>query len=109
MTDARGRTRFPQEAKPRRLVNEIFFADDFESHGATQIDVERLVSDTHRTPTQFHRLPVFVRHQLVMLQALRCGVRGRIGRILRKRLPRTQLRQRELFAACKRDKIRSLQ
>ncbi len=62
MTDARGGTRFSQKSQPRRLVTEIFFADDFESHGATQIDVKRLVGDAHRTPTQFHRLPVFVRY-----------------------------------------------
>jgi hypothetical protein len=70
----------------RRLVTKIFFADDFESHRATQIDVKRLVGDTHRTTTQFHRLAVFVCHQLVMFQALRRVLRTRIGRILRKRL-----------------------
>ena len=66
MTHARSGTRFPQETKPRRLVTEIFFTDDFQSHRASQIDVECLVGDTHRTATQFDRSAIFVRHQLVM-------------------------------------------
>ena len=57
MTDARSGARFPQETKPGRLVTKIFFADDFESYRASQIDVERFVSDTHRTATQFDGWP----------------------------------------------------
>ena len=86
MTHARSRTRFPQETKPRSLVTKIFFADEFESHGAMQIDVKRLVGHTHRTPAQFHRSAIFARHQLVMFQALRCVLRSRIASILGKRL-----------------------
>src|SRR5271157_1899406 len=37
-----------------------------------QIDVERLVGDSHRTPTQLNRFPVFTRHQFIMLESLRC-------------------------------------
>ena len=71
MTDARRRTRFPQETKPRRFVTEIFFADDFKCHGASQIDVKRLVSDTHRTATQLDRFSIFVQHQFIMLESMR--------------------------------------
>jgi hypothetical protein len=39
------RTRLAQETKPSRFVTEISLADDFQCHGAVQIDVERLVSD----------------------------------------------------------------
>src|SRR5262249_48338095 len=35
---------FSQETNPGRLVTEILLADDFQRHGAVQIDVERLVS-----------------------------------------------------------------
>src|SRR5262249_1048271 len=51
------RPRFPQETKPGRLVTEISLADDFERHGTLQIDVERLVSNPHRTATQLDRFP----------------------------------------------------
>ena len=38
---------------------------------AVQIDVEGLVSDPHRTATQLDRFPIFIRHQLVVLKAVR--------------------------------------
>ena len=75
MPQLRRRTGFAQKAKPRRFITEISLADDFQCHGAVQIDVERLVSDAHRTPTQFDRFPVFARHQLIMLKSLRCQFR----------------------------------
>ncbi len=68
VTDAGRRTRFAQETKPSRFVTEIFFADDFQSHGASQIDVERFVSDPHRTATQLDRFPVFALDEFIMLK-----------------------------------------
>ena len=44
--------------------------DDFQCHGTVKIDVKRLVSDAHRTPTQLDRFAVFARHQLIVLKAL---------------------------------------
>src|SRR5271166_1672659 len=60
-----------QKTNPRRFITEIFLADDFQYHGAVQIDVERLVSDAHGTATQLDRFAVFTRHQLVVLKSLR--------------------------------------
>ena len=71
MTNARRRAGFAQKTKPRRFITEISLADDFQCHGAVQIDVERFVSDAHRTATQLDRFPVFALHQFVMLKALR--------------------------------------
>ena len=72
MANARRRSGFAQKTKPRRFITEISVADDFQCHGTVQIDVERLVSDPHRTATQLERFPVFARHQLVMLKSFRC-------------------------------------
>ena len=70
VTDAGRRTRFAQETKPSRFVTEISFADDFQCHGAPQIDIERFVSDPHRTATQLDRFPVFVLDKLIVLKPL---------------------------------------
>jgi hypothetical protein len=37
-----------------------------------KIDVDRLVGDAHRTAAQLDRFPIFARHQLIVLQPLRC-------------------------------------
>ena len=47
-----------------------------------QIDVERLVSDAHRTATQLDRFPVFARHQFIVLKSLRRLFRCRLDCIL---------------------------
>jgi hypothetical protein len=52
VTNARRRAGFAQKAKPRRFITEISLTDDFQCHGAVQIDVDRFVSDPHRTATQ---------------------------------------------------------
>src|SRR6516162_6139981 len=52
MTNTGRRAGFAQKTKLRRRVTEIFIADDFQSHRAAQIDVERLVSNAHRTATR---------------------------------------------------------
>ena len=82
MTNARRRAGFAQKTKPRRFITEISLADDFQCHGAVQIDVERFVSDPHRTATQLDRFPVFALHQFIMLKSLRCLFRCRLDRIL---------------------------
>src|ERR1700730_13208699 len=75
---------FAQKTKSCRLVTEIFLADDFQCHGAVEIDVERLVSDPHRTATQLDRFPVLARHQLIVLKSLhrlpQCGLDRTLGR-----------------------------
>src|SRR5271157_2937043 len=78
MTDTRRRTGFAEKTKPCRFITEISFNDDFQSHWAVQIDVERLVSDPHRSATQLERFPVFTPHQLVVLKSFRCLVRCRL-------------------------------
>lgn len=45
MADAGRWARFAQETKPRRFVTEIFFANDFQCHGASKIHVERFKGD----------------------------------------------------------------
>src|SRR5215471_6708883 len=79
-------TRLAQKTKPRRFITEISLTDDFQCHRAVQIDVERLVSDTHRTATQFDRFAIFTRHQFKVLKSLRWLVRCRPGRLLERRL-----------------------
>src|SRR5262249_47425575 len=70
MSDFRSRACFAEETKPRRFVTQISLVDDFQCHGALQIDVERLVSDPHCTATQLDRSTVFTRDQSVMLKML---------------------------------------
>src|SRR5262249_8045667 len=64
-----------QKAESRRFITDIFFVDDFQSHGAAQIDVERLVGDAHCTTTQLDRFLVFARYQLIVVKSLRRLVR----------------------------------
>src|SRR5271165_5499259 len=70
MPNTGGRTRLAQKTKPRRFIPEVFFVDDLQCHRAVQIDVERLVGDAHRTPTQLDRFPVFVLDQFIVLKSL---------------------------------------
>src|SRR5262245_15519172 len=77
---------FAQKTKPRRFITEILFADDFQRHRALEINVERLVSDPHRTATQLERLAVFVRQQLIMLKSLKHPFRSRLHSSLERRL-----------------------
>ena len=71
MTNACRCAGFAQKTGPRRFITQISLADNLQCHGAVQIDVKRLVSDAHRTPTQLDRFPVFARHQLIVLKSLR--------------------------------------
>src|SRR4029077_19828823 len=68
---------FTQKTKSRRLITEISFADDFQCHGAVQIDVKGLVSDAHCTATQLDRFSVFANYQLVMLESMQRQFRRR--------------------------------
>src|SRR6516165_4128199 len=79
---------FAQKAKPRRFISEILFTDDFQSHRASQIDVERFVSDPHRTATQLDRFAIFARYQLVVLKSFWWLVGCRLDRLLERRLAR---------------------
>src|SRR6516165_6076887 len=80
-------TRLAHKAKPRRFITQISLADDFQCHRAMQIDVERLVSNAHRTATQLDGFAVFARHQFIMLKALQRLYRYRLSRFLERRLP----------------------
>src|ERR1700751_3624768 len=86
VTDARSRPGFAEKTKPCRFITEISVTDDFQRHRAVQIDVERLVSDPHRSATQLERFPVFTRHQLEVLKPLRWLVRCRLECIPRRGL-----------------------
>src|SRR5580704_19145403 len=82
---------FAEKTKPCRFITERSVTDDFQSHWAVQIDVERLVSDPHRAATQLERFPVFTRHQFVVLKSFRLLVRCRLECIPRQRLARLNL------------------
>ena len=84
--NAGGCSRFAQKTKPRRFVSEIFFVDDFQGHGISQIDVKRLVSNAHRTATQFDRFSVLARYEFVLLKSLRRAWQCRLDRFLESRL-----------------------
>src|SRR5262249_41075735 len=77
---------FAQKTQPSRLVTEISLADDFQGHGAVQIDVERLVSDPHCTATQLDWFPVFARYQFIVLKALQRLYWCQLGRFLERSL-----------------------
>src|ERR1700751_6025202 len=85
VTDAGCRPGLAQKTKPRRFITEIALADDFQRHGASQIDVEGFVSDPHRTATQLDRFPVLGHHQSVMLKSLFRLFGYRVHRNLRSR------------------------
>src|SRR5215831_9720853 len=88
MPNAGRRTRLAQKAKPRRFIPEIVFTDDLQRHRASEIDVERFVSDPHRAATQLDRFPAFARYQLVVLKSFWWLVRCRLDRLLERRLAR---------------------
>ena len=85
MTQSRRRAGFAQKTKPRQFITEILFADDLQRHRASEIDVERLVSDPHRAATQLDRFPIFTRYQLVVLKSIRWLVRCRLNCFLERR------------------------
>src|SRR5262249_44932809 len=80
VTNARCCTGFAQKTKPRRFIAQVPFANNLQGHRVSQIDVERLVSDPHRSSTQLDRFPVFARHQFVVLKSSRW-----LNRVLRNR------------------------
>src|SRR6516164_7567410 len=80
------RPRLAQKAKLRRFFADISLVDDFQRHRAVQIDVERFISDPHRTATQLDRFTVFARYQLVVLKSFRWLVRCRHDRLPERRL-----------------------
>src|SRR6516162_4680638 len=86
MPEPRRRTGLAHKTKPRRFISEISLADDFQCDGTVQIDVERFISDPHRTPTQLDRFAVFAHHQLVVLKSFRWLVQRRLNCFLERRL-----------------------
>src|SRR5271165_5543275 len=70
VANARRRSGFAQKTKSRRFITKISLADDFQCHGAVQIDVDRFVSYPHRTATQLDRFPIFAVDQLIVLKSL---------------------------------------
>src|ERR1700756_6013581 len=86
MSQPRSCACFTQKAKSRRFITDVPLTDDLQCDGATQIDIERLVSDPHRAATQLNRFPVFTHHQLVVVKSLRCPLlRRRVDRLLERR------------------------
>src|ERR1700722_2895350 len=85
MPQPRRRAGFAQKAKLCRLITEISLADDFQCHQASQIDVERFVSDAHCTAPQLDRGTVFARHKRIVLKSLRHLFRCRLDHFLRLR------------------------
>jgi hypothetical protein len=71
VTDARRCPRFTQKTKSRRWITHILLANDLQRYRTPQIDIERLVCDAHRAPTQLDRFPVVTRHQLVVVKSIR--------------------------------------
>src|SRR6516162_783959 len=69
MPQPRRRARFAQRTKPRRFVTKVSLVDDFQRHGALQIDVERLVSDPHSPATQLDRFAVVVQAHFIVLES----------------------------------------
>src|SRR5215467_12804750 len=59
-----------QKPQASRFITEILFTDDLQRHRASEIDVERFVSNPHRAATQLDGFPVFARHQLVVVKPL---------------------------------------
>jgi hypothetical protein len=59
-------------------------AVDLKRHGAVQIDVERLVSDPHRTATQLDWFTVFARHQFIVPKSMQQLFQWRFDRYPRK-------------------------
>jgi hypothetical protein len=47
VTKAGRRAGFAQKTKPRRFITEISLTNNFQGHWAVQIDIERLISDSH--------------------------------------------------------------
>ena len=80
--NARRRAGLAQKTKPHRFITEVSLANDFQRHRASQIYVERFVSDPHRAATQLDRLPVFASHQFIMLKALSRLFQRGLDRIL---------------------------
>src|SRR5262249_47560637 len=87
MPNAGRHARLAQKTKPRRFIPEILFADDLQSHRASEIDVERFVSDPHGTATQLDWFPFFTRHQLVVFKSFRWLIRRRLNCFLERRVP----------------------
>jgi hypothetical protein len=82
MPQSCSRAGFAQKTGARRFITQISLADNLQCHGTMKIDVKRLVSDAHRTPTQLDRSPVFAHHQLVVLKALDRLFRSQLDRVL---------------------------
>ena len=88
VTGARRRAGFAQKTQASRFITETLFTDDLQRHRASEIDVERFVSDSHRTATQLDRFPAFARYQLVVLKSFWRLVRCPLHRLLERRLAR---------------------
>ena len=76
MTHTRRRARLPQKSCPRGLLTKIFFVNNFESHRATQVDVNRFVGDAHRTSAQLKWPAILTERYFVMLEALHSVARS---------------------------------
>src|SRR5580704_56647 len=85
MSQPRSCACFTQKTKSRCFITHVLLADDLQCYGTAQIDVERLVSDAHRTATQLDWLPVFALDQLIVLKSLQRLFQCRLHSILETR------------------------
>jgi hypothetical protein len=60
---------FTQETKLCRFVTQVPFANDLQGHRTPQVDIERLVGDTHSSPTQLDRSAIVVQHHFIVLES----------------------------------------
>jgi hypothetical protein len=80
VTEAGCRAGFTQKTNSCRLIADIFFANDLQGHWTQEMNIERLVCYTHRTPTQFVKGAVVAPRNLVMVETAIIGPRPTIAR-----------------------------
>src|SRR5580704_9454574 len=85
MSQPRSCACFTQKTKSSCFITHVLLADDLQCYGTAQIDVERLVSDAHRTATQLDRCPVCALDQLIVLKSLQRLFQCRLHSILETR------------------------
>src|SRR4029077_7862057 len=70
MTQASSRSGFPYKAPAHGFVLQISRVDDLQRHWTLQIDINCLVSDSHRAPAQLHRSAVLTTYEFIVLESI---------------------------------------
>jgi hypothetical protein len=58
-----------QKSEPRRFVTHIPFTNDLQRHRTPQIDIKRLVGDTHSAATQLDWSASLIQHHFIVLKS----------------------------------------